>query len=474
MATSGDALLLGRLAVHYKLISMDQLNEATRQQGSEGGSPQLGQLLVDNGWIKPQQLIKLISIQKDLVARHRAAQAAERAAPAVDTATPGPPSAHAEGAKEASAAAAQSEATPARASAATVAANPESSPTLLELLRDAASSDASDVHIHSGARLRLRKNGEFVDRSETPLAAEQAESMLRAVLTDAQTHQFDEAGEIDFSYSVPAVGRFRVNLFRQQRGMDGVFRRIPEHPPSLESLGLPPALAKLTNYHHGMVLVTGPSGCGKSSTLAAFVNILNEEHRSHIITIEDPIETVHPSKRCLVNQRQVGPHTESFARALRAALREDPDVIAIGEIRDLETISLALTAAETGHFVLATLHTNNAIRTINRLVGAFPPDQQSQVRTMISESLRAVVCQRLVRTADGSSRVPALEVLVVNQAVGNLIRENKTFQIQSILQTGGAQGMRLLDDSLAELVRAGTITREEALLHCEEAKRIPQ
>ncbi|MEE9292769.1 MAG: ATPase, T2SS/T4P/T4SS family, partial [Acidobacteriota bacterium] len=214
-----------------------------------------------------------------------------------------------------------------------------------------------------------------------------------------------------------------------------------------------------------------PGGCGKSSTLASFVDIINEERKDHILTIEDPIEYLHPSKRCVVNQRQVVRHTESFARALRAALREDPDVIAIGELRDLETIALALTAAETGHLVLATLHTNNTIRTINRLVGVFPPNQQSQIRTMISESLRAIVSQRLVVTSDGKRRVPAIEVLVINKAVGNLIRENKTFQIRSTLQTGSAQGMCMLDGSLADLVKAGTISKEEALRNCEDPRR---
>jgi twitching motility protein PilT len=205
--------------------------------------------------------------------------------------------------------------------------------------------------------------------------------------------------------------------------------------------------------------------------MAAFLHLVNAERTDHILTIEDPIEVAHPSERCLVNQRQVRAHTETFARALRAALREDPDVIAIGELRDLETISLALTAAETGHFVLGTLHTNSTIRTIDRLIGVFPPDQKSQVRTMLSESLRAVVSQRLVRRKDGAGRVPALEVLVVNKAVSNLIRENKTFQIRSILQTGAAQGMCLLDTSLEQLVKAGTITVEEARRHCEDPKR---
>jgi twitching motility protein PilT len=222
-----------------------------------------------------------------------------------------------------------------------------------------------------------------------------------------------------------------------------------------------------------MVLITGPSACGKSSTMAALVNLINEERAEHILTIEDPIEYLHASKRCVVNQRNVKRHTESFARALRAALREDPDVIVIGELRDRETISLAMTAAETGHLVLATLHTDNAVRTVNRIIGSFPPAQQDQVRAMISESLRAVISQRLLPRADARGMVPAVEILVVNRPVANLIREEKTVQIRSTMQTGAAAGMCLLDGSLAQLVKSGTVKRDEALIHAEDPKLIP-
>ena len=247
-------------------------------------------------------------------------------------------------------------------------------------------------------------------------------------------------------------------------------RAIALEIPTLAGLGLPNTLAKVTNHHQGLVLLTGPAGCGKSSTLAALVRLINEERQDHIVTVEDPIEYLHTPMRCVVNQRQVGRDTRSFARALKAALREDPDVIAIGELRDLETISLALTAAETGHLVLATLHTGSAIRTVDRVVGSYPSNQQAQIRTMLSVSLRAVVSQRLVRRADGQGRVPALEILLGTRPVANLIRESKTFQLRSVLQTGAAQGMCLLDTSLAHLVRDGVVTREEALLHAEDAK----
>jgi twitching motility protein PilT len=332
---------------------------------------------------------------------------------------------------------------------------------------------ASDIHIHSGAPIGVRLVGSLVDLDPQPLAPAVAARMIEEVLDDDQRAALARHGQIDFAYTLPGRARFRANAYRQQRGLDAVFRSIPSEPPTLASLGLPESLARLADYHQGMVLITGPSGCGKSATMAALINIINHTRTEHIVTVEDPIEYIHPSRRGIVNQRQVGPHTASFARALRAALREDPDVIAIGELRDLETISLAITAAETGHLVLGTLHTNNSVRTINRMLGVFPPSQQGQMRTMISESLRAVVSQRLVARADGSGRVPALEVLVVTKAVANLIRESKTFQIRSILQTGAGHGMIQLDASLADLVRSGVVTRDEAMLHAEDPAKIP-
>src|SRR6185295_3068775 len=336
------------------------------------------------------------------------------------------------------------------------------------LLEHALRYAASDLHIHSGSPIKLRTHGRLAELNDSPLDARKAERLIAEILTAEQAAALRERGQVDFAYTLPGLGRFRCNAYRQQRGTDAVFRAIPPKPPALEDLGLPTSLARFANFHQGIVLLTGPAGCGKSSTLAALVNIINQERPDHIVTIEDPIEYIHTSKRCVVNQRQVGRHTGSFARALRAALREDPDIIALGELRDLETISLALTAAETGHLVIATLHTSNAIRTINRILGVFPPEQQDQIRTMVSESLRAVVSQRLINRADGQGRVIALEILVCNKAVGNLIRENKTFQIRSVLQTGAAQGMCLLDASLADLVKKGIITSEEAASNADD------
>jgi twitching motility protein PilT len=431
MAPVSEDLLFGRLALHYKLVTREQLLEASKLQAREENPRPLNEVLVEKGDLTARQVEQVLAVQRDYLAKQEALAAQKRAAFRLEE--PGG---------------------------------------LDRLLAHTLRCGASDLHLHSGSSIKLRTHGRLDELDSMLLDAKTAERLILEVLTPEQAALVRDKGQVDFAYTLDGVGRFRSNAYRQQRGMDAVFRAIPPRPPTLEELGLPASLSRFANFHQGIVLLTGPAGCGKSSTLAALVNIINQERQDHIITIEDPIEFIHPSKGCVVNQRQVGPHTGSFARALRAALREDPDIIAIGELRDLETISLALTAAETGHLVLATLHTNNAIRTVNRILGVFPPNQQDQIRTMVSESLRVVVSQRLVTRADGKGRVPALEILVANKAVGNLIRDNKTFQIRSVLQTGASHGMCMLDASLAELVKTRVITREEALLHCEDPQRI--
>ena len=425
MSLAEDDVLFGRIALHYKLVTQDQLTEVAAQQIREGGERRLPDLLVERGILTARQVHQVLAVQQEYVAKRAPQPMAWRSAER----------------------------------------------RLDALLEYALERNASDIHVHSAAPLKMRINGRLQEIETEPLDRELATEMIREVLTPEQQATVEAHGQVDFAYTLPGRGRFRSNAYRQQRGLDAVFRAIPPEPPTLESLGLPESLARFANFHQGMVLITGPAGCGKSSTLAAMINIINQDRHDHIITIEDPIEVLHRSQKCVVNQRQVGRHTGSFARALRAALREDPDIIALGELRDLETISLALTAAETGHLVLATLHTSNSIRTINCILGVFPPSQQEQIKTMVSESLRAVISQRLVPRADESGRVPALEVLVCNKAVGNLIRENKTFQIRSVLQTGSAQGMCLLDGSLAELVKQKVITREEAARQADDPQK---
>ncbi|MBT8069971.1 MAG: type IV pilus twitching motility protein PilT [Gammaproteobacteria bacterium] len=340
--------------------------------------------------------------------------------------------------------------------------------TIQNLLQQALELNASDLHVHSGAFLRIRINGKFLEATPTVMSSQECERLIMDILSESQLRQLKEKFQVDFAYQIDGVGRFRVNVYKQQRGYDAVFRIIKLTPPTLVDLGLPKEFEKYTEFHQGLMLFTGPAGCGKSSTMAAMADLINKRRPDHILTIEDPIEYVHASKSCNVTQREVGIQTESFPTALRAALREDPDVIVIGELRDLETISLAITAAETGHLVMATLHTSNAIRTINRLLSVFPPDQICQIRRMLSESLKVVISQRLVKRADDRGLVAALEVMINNNAVGNLIRENRTFQIKSILQTGRAQGQRLLDASLTQLVKERVITKKEAIKHAEE------
>ena len=514
-SSSKPVPLLGRLAVQLKMLTPDQLRQAliAHARSPEGS---IAQVFAELGLLSPPQLEKLQHAQRQVIARHRAKAAAAQGAKSAPTApaekpvaTPDPvtsappPAATPVEAVELVEVAVPAPVQPATAALPAAPAQPAVQPApvkppvapaavveveqqeslhlamgrgagdeqqLRDILSSAVDGAASDIHIHAGVPVKLRINGTMGSTGGLPLSPEQTEQLALASLAPAEQEELARTGEVDACLSLDGIGRFRINAYRQLRGFDIVYRAIPAEPPTLESLGLPEELARYTNYSQGMVLITGPAGCGKSATMAALVDRINSEREEHILTVEDPIEYIHKPKKCHVNQRHAGRDTGSFPRALRAALREDPDVIVIGELRDLETISLAMTAAETGHFVLATLHTANAVRTINRMIGAFPSNRQSQVRTMLSESLRAVISQRLVPTADETSRVPALEILVVNKAISNLVRDEKTVQIRSALQTGAAHGMRLLEQSLAELVRAGTITSEVAMRLAEDKK----
>jgi len=330
-------------------------------------------------------------------------------------------------------------------------------PTLLDLLRHARAVGASDLHLATGTVPHVRVNGTLSPLPMPPSSEEQIENWVRPILSSERGRTFQEHQQIDFCHKDSSLGRFRTNVFLQRKGMSAVFRLVPFDVPNLADIGLPESLWELTTYSQGLILVTGPAGCGKTTTLAALVDRINTTERCHILTIEDPIEYVHGNKDSLVNQREIPSHSRSFARALRQSLREDPDVILVGEMRDLETISLAITAAETGHLVLATLHTTTAASTVDRIINAFPADQQGQIRQMVSDSLKAVISQSLLPRRDGSGRVAAWEILRNTPAVAGLIREAKTFQIPSAMQTGGAAGMMLMDTSLMRLVQDGTV-----------------
>lgn len=321
---------------------------------------------------------------------------------------------------------------------------------------------ASDLHVTSGAPPHLRLHGGMVPMNYKDLSNQDVQALIFEILTEKQKKQFIEKWELDFAYTVPGTGRFRANVYMQRKGLGAVFRVIPEKLKTPQELGLPPSLLDLIDCERGLVLVTGPTGSGKSTTLAALIHHINMTKDCHILTIEDPIEFVHSNLKCVVNQREVGTHTKSFGNALKAALREDPDIMLVGELRDLETISLALTAAETGHLVFGTLHTNSAAKTIDRIVDVFPEGQQSQIRTMLAESLRGVIAQTLFTKKDGKGRVAAYEIMRCTKAIANLIRENKIHQIASQIQTGQKHGMVLFEKYVNELVDKGLIHRVDA------------
>lgn len=333
---------------------------------------------------------------------------------------------------------------------------------ITQLLQFAYQQDASDLHISAGESPMVRIHGDMKRVKMPALTTEQTLSMIYDIMGDSQRKVFEEKSDIDFSMQLGEVARFRVNVFRQNRGVGAVFRKIPTRVLTLEELNMPSILAQLSRKEKGLVLVTGPTGSGKSTTLAGMINLINEELEGHILTIEDPIEFVHPSKKCLVNQREIGPHTQSFSNALKAALREDPDIILVGEMRDLETIQLALTAAETGHLVFGTLHTSSAPKTVDRIIDVFPPNQQAQVRAMLSESVQAIITQTLCRKV-GGGRVAGLEILIGTPAVRNLIREGKIHQIPSVMQTSRGIGMQTMEMHLMELYEKGMIDRETAI-----------
>jgi twitching motility protein PilT len=345
-----------------------------------------------------------------------------------------------------------------------------------EVLTRMVEARASDVHITPGFPPAIRDKGRIAPMEGFPvLSGSQTREVVYGILNDDQRKRFENHKQLDLAYSIPGVARFRVNCFFQRGTVSAAFRLIPQDIPALDTLGVPQVLRELANKPRGFVLVTGPTGSGKSTTLAAMLDVINEQRQDHILTIEDPIEFLHQHKRSIVNQREIGADAEDFALGLRSALREDPDVILVGEMRDLETIATALTAAETGHLVFATLHTQSTAQTVDRIIDVFPSEQQGQVRTQLSIALQGIVTQQLLPTADGTGRVVACEVLVPTPAIRNLIREGKTHQIYAAVQTSGAVGMQTMDADLARLVRGGTITRALAEARAsvpEELKRL--
>jgi twitching motility protein PilT len=420
----------------------------------------MGQILLESGALNPEQLAKVTEHQQRLLEKRFGARPDQGTLASETTASAErSPGRHSVPPKDRVATASEPpDAGPIRPQTA-----PSKAPYLNKVIEYALKQGASDLHVHSGAPLRARVHGTLRPiKEEHTISDRDAEKMIAQVMTDAQWQQLAREGQVDFAYEVAGLARCRVNAYRQHRGTDVVFRLIPLQPPSLEELGLPETLSKMTDFRTGLVLCTGPSGCGKSTTLAAILKRLIAERKEHVITVENPVEFVFESTSSWVNQRQLLDHTQSFSRALRAALREDPDVIAITELRERASIGLALSAAETGHLVLGTLHTENAGQTISRIVNAFPSEEQGHIRSMLSESLRAVISQRLVPRADGKGRVPAIEILICTTAVSNMIRENKTFQLPSVMQTGVSLGMVTLDSSLKALLDQGTITKEQA------------
>lgn len=332
-----------------------------------------------------------------------------------------------------------------------------------DLLRLMRTQGASDLHLTSGSAPYMRIDGDMVRQNYQSITDETCQSLIFEILTESQKEAFTNQLDLDLSYPLDGVGRFRVNVFMQRQGISACFRLIPETIKTIAELNLAEQLSELINISEGLILVTGPTGSGKSTTLAALIHEINMNQQAHIITIEDPIEFVHQNQQSLISQREVASHTKSFASALRAALREDPDIILVGEMRDLETISLAITAAETGHLVFATLHTNSAIKTIDRVIDVFPETQQSQIRVMLAESLRGVVAQSLLLRADQNGRVPVMEIMVNVPAVANLIREGKTHQIATVMQTSRGHGMATFDSATQDLIQKGLISEEDGM-----------
>ena len=439
---SSEAAMFGRIALKNQLVGEADLR---RVMSNLTSGADLGQALVAEGLISA----KHAEVISKKVAQRLKDQPSTSAAPSRDGATP-------------------------RAGSVSVADvqrmdfSSMVGKSMLEYLRKARELGCSDFHFQVGSAPLVRLHGHLIRWKHPVLTAEDTVKTVQEMLDPKQWKELEKQLDLDYCLEDGKQGRYRTNCFKQRKGFEAVFRIIPTQVPSFDDLHLPEVLSQFTQYSQGIVLVTGPAGCGKSATLAAIVDRINHQRKDHIVTVEDPIEYIFTPAGCNINQRHVHHHTETNYTALRSAMRADPDVIMVGEMRDVETISMAITAAETGHLVLATLHTTNAIRSIDRLIDVFPPREQEQIRAMVSESMRGVISQQLLPRKDGTGVEPALEIMFTTPAVGNLIREGKTYQLASVLQTGRKQGMITMDDSIRKLLRSGIVTLETARFHAED------
>lgn len=450
MPPSKEDALFARIVIHNKLASEQQVNQC-KDQAQREGKP-LADALLENGYLNKKQVQAVAGLVRKKMGDAGNGAPRVPAEPAHPSDPGGPTIASAPGGIISVHDLSQRDF------------SEYADKPIEALLKAMRTIGVSDLHCQVGAPPFTRYHGSLLYLNHPPYQADGLAKKVDDLLNDFQRSEFEKHWDVDFCLETDH-GRYRTSVLRQRLGTDAIFRVIPDHIPTLAELHLPDYLRKFAFYSQGIVLITGPAGCGKTATMAALTNIVNKERRDHIVTVEDPIEYIVPSKKCNVNQRQVKLHTENFASALRSALRADPDVIVIGEMRDLETVSIAVTAAETGHLVLGTLHTTTAVRSIDRIIDVFPPKEQEQIRAMVAESMRGVISQQLVPRKDGRGREPALEIMFATPAVANMIRERKTFQLNSVLQTGARLGMKVMDDSLKELLDKGLITRESAIYY---------